>query len=370
MQKHDEHKDYEAGEIKRLIGLLNSEEELPDEVRDEIDRLMLDERYEDQVIEALEVVWEESKKFVFTPEQAKIEKQITLRGIAKKCPNFPVKPATEVQPGKTTKSSIQRRPLSRRLAFRVAAVVLPLLMVAGAVTLLLEPDHADTNGFFARLTGNQTPAAPSEPLVFEASGDTTTLTLPDGSAVRLDAGARLEYLPDFLENRAVTLTGSAFFTVAKMEGKPFEVSHQEKTIRVLGTEFYVKEKETATEVTLCTGSVEIAHAGRTTRLEPNQRYVTELHGSEFSVVELTETQIARIRHGRLHLRGEALTDALRQAGEFFETELEIVSLGDSEPVWLEFGIENELEEILFVLQTLSENAFSYEINEGKVVIRR
>lgn len=357
MQKHNEHKNYDAQQIRRLIGRLN-EESLPADVRAEINRLLLDERYEEQVREALTDVWEASNNEEFSDEYRTGQIRITMEGMVRKSPDI-----SEILNQPTARMV---KPLYRRIGFRVAAVI-PLLLIAGAITLSLNTDTMENDGFIAQLSEYQTTDGELEPLTFTAIDDSMSLILPDGSTIRLDKGAEVEYGHDFLENRVVTLHGDAFFSVAKMDGKPFEVHHTDKTIRVLGTEFYVREIDASTEVTLCTGSVEIAHAGQMIRLEPNQQFVTDLGGEEYTVIELSRAQIARIQRGKLEFNEISLDEALMMTGEFFDVEINVGRVSGT--VRFSCSVHDTLEDVLFMLQIASGNAFDYTIEEDKVTIQ-
>ena len=91
-------------------------------------------------------------------------------------------------------------------------------------------------------------------------GMTTSLTLPDGTIVYLNSGSSLSYSSRFNGDfRKVTLSGEAYFEVAKDPEKKFILSttHQSQ-IEVLGTCFNVEAYEQNTEVitTLIEGKVD------------------------------------------------------------------------------------------------------------------
>ena len=91
-------------------------------------------------------------------------------------------------------------------------------------------------------------------------GMTTSLTLPDGTIVYLNSESSLSYPSRFNgDSRRVTLSGEAYFEVAKDPEKKFILSttHQSQ-IEVLGTCFNVEAYEQNTEVitTLIEGKVD------------------------------------------------------------------------------------------------------------------
>lgn len=355
MRHYDEGREYSSDDIRRIISLLNSSEVISEELFNEIEALLLDDRYADVVTAALSEIWDDIRTKEYPDAEKDAEAQIALEGIIRKCHDFPVRPRSEAAADKCC-------PLWQRIALRVAAVVVPLLLlVAGAAVVIDRPCGAKNCD---KLTVESAP----QTFTFEGTGE--AITLPDGSTVKLDEGAALEYQADFLDKREVTLHGTAFFSVVKRDGKSFEVLHEGMTIRVLGTEFYVCDKDEATEITLCSGSVEVSRPGMSTMLKPNQRLITDLDGEPYSVVELSDAEIARLQFGKLELRGATLSEALRKTGEFFGCEVEIGPVGESEPIWMELRADNSLEEVLFVMQTVSGNAFSYRICGNRVEVSR
>ncbi len=81
------------------------------------------------------------------------------------------------------------------------------------------------------------PGAPTVLAEYEAPADaSSTLTLRDGSLVRLGPGGRLVEV-EAEGRREVSLEGRAFFAVAKEEERPFVVRTESGEIRVMGTRF-------------------------------------------------------------------------------------------------------------------------------------
>ncbi|TDW97416.1 FecR family protein [Dinghuibacter silviterrae] len=93
----------------------------------------------------------------------------------------------------------------------------------------------------------------SRPLVLDAPTAALTATLPDGSSVTLNAHSTLRY-----KDRAVTLEGEGFFTIAPDAYKPFVVHAGNATIQVLGTSFNVRTRDSAVAVVVETGRVAVS----------------------------------------------------------------------------------------------------------------
>ncbi len=105
-----------------------------------------------------------------------------------------------------------------RLAWRVAAAVIPLAMVA--LTLISR-------------------GAADETALYAATERTDTFALPDGSVVVLGKGSQLAFTNGG-KSRKAKLTGIGLFMVRHDEKCPFAVRSGEAEVRVLGTTFSVE----------------------------------------------------------------------------------------------------------------------------------
>jgi transmembrane sensor len=123
---------------------------------------------------------------------------------------------------------------------------------------------------------------------------TTTLVLPDGTKVWLNAGSKLNYDKNYGNNiREVGLTGEAYFDVVKNPEKPFIIHTSKIDIKVLGTAFNVKSYpgEKTIETSLIRGSIEITFKDRPSEkviLKPNEKLVVA--NDEIPVAVVTRKQ--------------------------------------------------------------------------------
>ena len=121
---------------------------------------------------------------------------------------------------------------------------------------------------------------------FCPEGVHTSLQLPDGSDVELNASTHLAYHPYWwFISREVKLEGEAFFHVEK--GGRFKVVSSNATTEVLGTTFNVFARGKDYIVTCHTGSVRLSETitGSTVTLSPNERGFMEPSG-RFRVTQL------------------------------------------------------------------------------------
>ncbi len=133
-------------------------------------------------------------------------------------------------------------------------------------------------------------------------GSSTTINLPDGSKIWLNAGSKLRYPQKFSHDiRNVFLEGEAFFDVAKDKDRLFLVETPDLKVKVFGTKFNVKSYpgDQTVETTLVEGSVSIQKnlegkaAGKEITMEPNQRIVLY---KEIKKVTPNENQVKRIKN--------------------------------------------------------------------------
>ena len=169
----------------------------------------------------------------------------------------------------------------------LAASVLCLLAITG----LLLFRHSGIRNAVVFNSPVQASEAVSE--VFTRYGSRTNLVLPDSTQVWLNAGSRITYDKNYGSTlREVTLTGEAYFDVARNAGKPFIIHTARVDIKVLGTSFNVKSysSDKTTETTLIRGSIEVSIKDRPTEkiiLKPNEKLVvanddSTLHRNNFT----------------------------------------------------------------------------------------
>jgi transmembrane sensor len=99
------------------------------------------------------------------------------------------------------------------------------------------------------------------------------IQLPDGSQVWLNASSSLKYPTVFTgASRKVSLSGEAYFEVAKDKIKPFLVESEKGFVRVLGTHFNLKAytDEQVTTVTLLEGSVAMGRTNDSLLIHPGE----------------------------------------------------------------------------------------------------
>lgn len=190
----------------------------------------------------------------------------------------------------------------------------PLLVAAASVLLLL-------SAFFLFRSSDTTER------YVTASGELTTVSLPDGTEVTLNANSTLSYDASTWENadRQVTLDGEAFFNVTKKPlakgQQAFVVNTAGLRVRVLGTRFNVRERRGTSRVFLEEGKVDV-HWKQTqapvTKLVPGEVAVRQSVDEQPEVVRVSiPERYAAWTSGNLVFSGISLGEALLELGDIY-----------------------------------------------------
>lgn len=100
------------------------------------------------------------------------------------------------------------------------------------------------------------------PQVFEsAKGQVREIALADGSHVTLNTASHIEVVLGRRERRVTMAEGEASFDVAKDPARPFLITVGDRTVKVVGTEFNVANRDSRLSVTVTRGVVEVAPSG-------------------------------------------------------------------------------------------------------------
>ena len=147
----------------------------------------------------------------------------------------------------TTKQKIQSKK-------RKPKVITLWSAIAASVVILL--------GFSAFLTSSKSYTT--------GIGENKTITLADGSIVELNANSSIKHKRFGWENNKVlTLTGEAYFTVTK--GQKFSVNTSKGIVSVLGTQFNIKDRNEIYTVTCYEGKVKHSYQKMSNLLTQGKR---------------------------------------------------------------------------------------------------
>lgn len=206
----------------------------------------------------------------------------------------------------------------------LAAAVVMLFSFTLAFTALRQPTDRWAPSATASLKG----AAASSYEVASAIGDIRPVTLPDGSKVTLDSGARLTVAYDGRTRFMTLLQGRARFDV-RHEARPFIVAAGGGDVTAHGTVFDVEVAESGKiHVALLRGAIAVRAQGA--RADPAaSRELTAGQSTDFDpagFVAPTQPLVAREQDwpdGAVDVDAAPLAELLRQANRYTTTPIEV-----------------------------------------------
>lgn len=138
------------------------------------------------------------------------------------------------------------------------------------------------------------------------SGETRTVTLKDGSSVRLDRNTKLAVADD--GDRIVRLeTGAAYFDVRHDSARPFVVNTGDFAVRDLGTQFSVTRDTARISVSVAEGRVEVQFRDNASHsLAAGQQFDSSIRSEAPEVRRIDPGSVASWRDGRLVYDNTAL----------------------------------------------------------------
>ena len=191
-----------------------------------------------------------------------------------------------------------------------------------------------------------------------SNGEQYQVILPDQTKVWLNASSSIKYPSSFAgaKDRRITLTGEAYFEVAKVTSSslqvgsalqsrdeialsrnasrndvrgssvqirvPFLVFTKNQTIEVLGTHFNINsyENELTTKTTLLEGSVRVSSPStHNILLKPGQQSI--LKGDKIEVVSADTEQEIAWKNGQFYFKNAPLQAVMRQISRWYNVEV-------------------------------------------------
>lgn len=331
-------------------------------VEEEIQQWLVDEQHAAEKEEALTEIWDKL-------EHSTAENTVSSLDLLKAKLNFAESISNnEAREGQKESNNIIKVPFYK-YAFRIAAVIIPVLMIVGAYLIL------NRNTVEPELIVEDTPQ--SIEFSVPKGSPRQSILLPDSSVVLVSGGSKIVYSNKMGEKeRLVDLYGEAYFIVKKLEvTNPFIVNTRHLDITVLGTEFnmksYTEDKDIV--VILDKGSIIVeTETNKTFRLEPNQKLVYNKESGEVSVTEVKqEKEKKQIKKMSLILEDATLEDIVVA----FEREYAISIIVDDSTLYttdrysLQFVHNETIEQAMDILKDVVGD-IQYKINKGKVTISK
>ncbi|WP_207514331.1 FecR family protein [Longitalea luteola] len=181
--------------------------------------------------------------------------------------------------------------------------------------------------------------------------------LADGSMVWLNTASSLKYPTSFgSHERAVQLTGEAFFDVKHDAGRPFTVRTNNMSVNVLGTSFNVSayDDDEQSNVVLVKGSVGVSakgHAGMLTkRLIPGNMASFGPGAEGITVVSVNTDEYVSWRKGYLLFRQTSLQQIIKRVSRYYDANINTNVLAHTDETFSgRLDLQSNIEDIMNLL---------------------
>lgn len=203
-------------------------------------------------------------------------------------------------------------------------------------------------------------------------GERVSVTLPDGTNVRLNSESVLSYQQDFgLKDRKVHLTGEGFFDVTKSEGKHFMVNTHFLDILVLGTSFnvYTYEGVDLVEMALVRGNVQVTTVNpphRSVQVKPNEKIIYNKRTGEMQVEATSNLIETAWVSNELVFRSSHLKEVFNRVGRKYGVKFEVEDENLLKDLYTGVFDETDVANVMTILQ--SSFGFKYQIKEDIIRI--
>jgi ferric-dicitrate binding protein FerR (iron transport regulator) len=227
---------------------------------------------------------------------------------------------------------------------RVAAILLLPVIVASAVYFYSE--KKDRTQFSSVYNTVETPL-----------GMRSSLTLPDGTKVWLNAGSSISYPVLFANNsREVRLQGEAYFEVKKDKSWPFVVTTKKMNIVVSGTTFNCNAypENDQVQTVLVEGEVTLVNQSATelATLNPGELAIFDNSDQRISTTKTDLQKYIAWKSGKLMFRDDKMNKVVEKLERWYNVEFEIEDPEIADYIYTATFIDESLDQVLKML-TLS-----------------
>lgn len=192
------------------------------------------------------------------------------------------------------------------------------------------------------------------------------LVLSDGTKVWLNAASSISFPTAFVaKERRVTLSGEAYFEVAKDAKHPFIVTTKGMEVRVLGTHFNINSyaQGQGTQTTLIEGSVVVSQNHKKTQLSPGQQ-AELLQSGAFQVKKLENfDEVLAWKQGHFYFNNASLEKVMQELSRWYDVDVVFEKGVPQRNFDGEISRDLNLDQVLKVLET---NNIRFKL-EGKIV---
>ncbi|WP_337965535.1 DUF4974 domain-containing protein [uncultured Flavobacterium sp.] len=201
-----------------------------------------------------------------------------------------------------------------------------------------------------------------------ANGKTFQVQLPDGTNVWMNAGSSLKYPTYFSgSDRAVILTGEAYFEVAHNEKMPFRVFSNGQEVEVLGTHFNIKAylNEPVMKTTLLEGKIKISEGDNNMLVKPGQQVIVSLGKHAMNITSVNTESALAWKNRLFYFENAKYDEIMREIERWYD--VDVVYKGKIPDERFEGAIQKDLK-LDQVLKMLESKDVHFKVSGKEVIV--
>lgn len=248
----------------------------------------------------------------------------------------------------------------KRVCFRVAAVLIPVVLIVGLyIQLNSKVDLFGTSEY--------------EEVVVD-KGERIQIMFQDGTKVYINSDSKLRYPKKFaLNTREVYLEGEAYFVVAKNKNRPFIVNLSGPAIHVLGTSFNVQDYPENKDIVVCLDEGNINLTLPTEKkypVQPGERLVYNKDNQQCTISKMNDMQcLSMWKQNVIVFKDTPLPEVIKILNRWYNVEFKVEDENVLKYVYTLTSDNTLLEKVLMDLEKIAPVKFEYNEDKKEVIVK-
>lgn len=248
----------------------------------------------------------------------------------------------------------------KRICFRVAAVLIPVLFIIGFyIQLNSKVDLFGTSEYEEVVVGK---------------GERIQIMFQDGTRVYINSDSKLKYPKKFaLNTREVFLEGEAYFVVAKNKNRPFIVNLNGPAIQVVGTSFNVQDYPENKDIVVCLdeGSINLTlPTEKKYPVRPGERLIYNKESNECTISRMEDMhRLSMWKQNVIVFKDTPLPEVIKVLNRWYDVDFRIEDERALTYVYTLTSDNTLLEKVLMDLEKIAPVKFDYNEDKKEVIVK-
>lgn len=248
----------------------------------------------------------------------------------------------------------------KRICFRVAAVLIPVLFIIG---------------FYIQLNSKVDLFGTSEyEEVIVDKGERIQIMFQDGTRVYINSDSKLKYPKKFaLNTREVFLEGEAYFVVAKNKNRPFIVNLNGPAIQVVGTSFNVQDYPENKDIVVCLDEGNINLTLPTEKkypVRPGERLIYNKESNECTISRMDDMRrLSMWKQNVIVFKDTPLLEVIKVLNRWYDVDFKIEDERALTYLYTLTSDNTLLEKVLMDLEKIAPVKFDYNEDKKEVIVK-